>query len=157
VCWGDDISHQGGPMIRPEMYREIVKPRHRRLVEAIRAVTQAKIFFHSDGSVYWAIGDLIDVGIDILNPVQVGAANMDTQRIKREFGDHMCFWGAGCDSQHVLPVGTPAQVREEVRRRIEDLAPGGGYVFAPIHHIESEVPAENIVAMYEAAREYGAY
>jgi uroporphyrinogen decarboxylase len=100
------------------------------------------------------IPDFIEMGVDILNPVQVSAAGMDTKRLKRTFGDDIVFWGAGCDSQRVLPFGTPQEVRDEVRRRIDDLAPGGGFVFAPVHNIQAEVPVENVVAMFEAAREY---
>ncbi|MCL4465848.1 MAG: uroporphyrinogen decarboxylase family protein [Chloroflexi bacterium] len=157
VCWGDDISNQNGPMIAPHTYRQIVRPRHERMMAAFKRGTAAKVFFHTDGSVAWAIDDLIDIGVDILNPVQVAAAGMDTAILKRRFGDRVSFWGAGCDSQGVLPFGTPEQVREEVRRRLSDLAPGGGFVFAPIHHIEAEVPPDNVVAMYDAAREFGVY
>ncbi|MHB1415780.1 MAG: uroporphyrinogen decarboxylase family protein [Chloroflexota bacterium] len=157
VCWGDDVSIQTGPMISPAMFREVVKPRYRRVMDTIRRGTQAKVFFHTCGSVHWLVPELIDLGIDILNPVQVSAANMDTRRLKREFGDRITFWGGGCDSQSVLPFGTPTQVREEVRRRLGDLAPGGGFVFAPVHTIQADVPPENVVAMYEAALEFGRY
>jgi uroporphyrinogen decarboxylase len=158
VCWGDDLSHQQGPMISKAMYQQIIKPRYRRVMQAIKRNTGAKVYFHTCGSVYWLIPELVDLGIDILNPVQVSAAHMgDTARLKREFGTQICFWGGGCDSQSVLPTGTPAQVREEVRRRIGDLAPGGGFVFAPVHAIQAEVPPENVVALYEAALEFGKY
>ena len=100
---------------------------------------------------------MIEVGVDILNPVQVAAANMDTKRLKREFGDCLTFWGGGVDTQRVLPRGTPEQVREEVKRRIEDLAPGGGFVFATVHNIQADVPPENILAMWEAVQEFGRY
>jgi uroporphyrinogen decarboxylase len=100
---------------------------------------------------------LIEVGVDILNPVQVAAANMDTKRLKREFGDCLTFWGGGVDTQKVLPRGTTEQVREEVKRRIEDLAPSGGFVFATVHNIQADVPPENILAMWEAVQEFGRY
>jgi uroporphyrinogen decarboxylase len=103
------------------------------------------------------IPDFIEMGIDILNPVQVSAAGMDTKRLKREFGDDIVFWGGGCDSQRILPFGSPWEVTDEVKRRVDDLAPGGGFVFAPIHNIQVDVPPENIVAMFEAAREHGSY
>ncbi|MHB1132120.1 MAG: uroporphyrinogen decarboxylase family protein [Chloroflexota bacterium] len=158
VCWGDDVSIQTGPMISLDMFRQVVKPRYRRVMRTLRAGTAAKIYFHSCGSVYWLIPELIDLGIDVLNPIQVSAANMDdTARLKREFGRDICFWGGGCNSQSVLPFSTPAAVREEVRRRIGDLAPGGGFVFAPVHTIQAEVPPANIVALYEAALEFGQY
>ncbi|MCL5110710.1 MAG: hypothetical protein M1401_17975 [Chloroflexi bacterium] len=158
VGWGDDLSHQHGPMISRDMYRGIVRPRYRRVMDAIKRGTAAKAYFHTCGSVYWLVPELIDLGIDILNPVQVSAAEMDdTARLKREFGRDICFWGGGCNSQSVLPLGTPLQVREEVRRRVGDLAPGGGFVFAPVHIIQSEVPPENVVAMFEAALEFGGY
>ena len=157
VGWGDDVSIQTGPMLRPEMFRELVKPRYRRVMDVIKKRTKASVYFHTCGSVRWLIPDLIDVGIDVLNPVQVSAAEMDTRQLKREFGERIVFWGGGCDSQRVLPFATPAQVREEVRRRIGDLAPGGGFVFAPVHIIQADVPPENVVAMFEAALEFGRY
>lgn len=157
VCWGDDVSIQTGPMIRPRMFRELVKPRYRRVMDAMKRGTPASVFFHTCGSVHWLIPDLIDLGIDILNPVQVSAVDMDTRQLKREFGKDIVFWGGGCDSQGVLPFATPAQVREEVRRRVDDLAPGGGFVFAPVHIIQGDVPPENVIAMYEAALEFGRY
>jgi len=101
--------------------------------------------------------DLIEIGVEVLNPVQVSAAGMDSAELKREYGKDLAFWGGGVDTQSILPYGTPQQVREEVKRRIGDLAPGGGFVFAPVHNIQSDVPAENIVAMWEAWRTYGTY
>jgi len=118
---------------------------------------QVKILFHSCGSVYDLIGDLIEVGVDILNPVQVSAAKMDTARLKKEFGHAITFWGGGVDTQRVLPYGTPQEVRDEVKRRIDDLAPGGGFVFAAVHSIQEDVPPENIMAMWETLQEYGVY
>ncbi len=152
----DDIAMQAGPLISPRMYRQFIKPYHRKLIETIRSKTRAKIWFHSCGSVYYAVRDLIEIGVDILNPVQVAAKDMDTARLKREFGKDLCFWGA-IDTQHVLPFGTPHEVEEEVKRRIRDLAPGGGYVLASVHNIEADVPGENILAMARAAQRWGAY
>jgi uroporphyrinogen decarboxylase len=97
------------------------------------------------------------MGIDILNPVQYSARDMEAHKLKSEFGADLTFWGGGCDTQHVLPFHTPAQVKEEVRRRIADLALGGGFVFCQVHNIQPGTPVENIVAMYEALEEYGAY
>lgn len=150
----DDVNTQTGWLIRPETYRKMVKPKQRRLVEAIKKKTNAKIFFHGCGAAYDLIPDLIDVGFDILNPVQVSARGMDTLKLKQEFGKEMTFWG-GIDTQRVLPFGTPAQVADEVRRRIDDLAPGGGFVLAAVHNIQAFVPPENIVTLFDTALQYG--
>lgn len=157
IYCAEDLGMQHGPIISPELYRRLIKPRHKKLFQFIKSQTKAKLMFHSDGSIYPFLGDLIDVGIDVVNPVQVSTKGMgDTKRLKREFGDHISFWGA-IDTRHVLPFGTAKQVREEVRRRIDDLAPGGGYVLASVHNMQSEVPPENICAMFEEAKEYGQY
>ena len=157
VQLSDDLGAQGGPQISPDLYRRMVKPYHSQLFRFIKEETGAYVFLHSCGSVYALIPDLIEAGVDILNPVQVSARDMDTARLKREFGRDLAFWGGGCDTQRVLPHGTPAQVRDEVRRRLDDLAPGGGFVFAQVHNIQADVPPENIVAMAEAVRAFGAY
>ena len=154
MAFKDDIAMQSGPLISPRMFREMIKPRLRRLVEVIRSKTQAKVWFHSCGSVYYAILDLLDIGVEILNPVQVMARDMDTARLKRQFGKDLAFWGA-IDTQAVLPYGTPEDVQAEVKQRIGDLAPGGGYVLASVHNIEADVAGENIWAMYQAAHQYG--
>lgn len=153
----DDLGGQHGPLFSPDLYREIYKPGHRRLCDLIHTKTDAKIFLHSCGSIYWALPDLIESGVDIINPVQVSARDMETDRLKREFGQDIVFWGGGADVTRVLPFGTPEEVRQEVKKRVGDLAPGGGFVFASIHNIQAEVPPENIVAMFEAAYEYGRY
>jgi uroporphyrinogen decarboxylase len=157
VMEADDFAGQHRLLISPASYRRLAKPRHKRLFDFIHARTRAKIFFHSCGAVRPAIPDLIEVGVDILNPVQLSAAGMDSAELKREFGREIVFWGGGVDTQRVLGRGTPAEVRDEVRRRIEDLAPGGGFIFAAVHNIQADVPVENIVAMREALREYGVY
>jgi uroporphyrinogen decarboxylase len=155
VVLGDDLGMETGPQISPELYREMVKPRQAKLYRYIKDHCSAKLFLHSCGSVYKLIPDFIEIGVDILNPVQVAAKDMDSARLKREFGRDLVFWGGGCDTQHVLQFGTPDQVREEVKRRIEDFAPGGGYVFNQVHNIQIGVPPENIEAMFEAALEFG--
>jgi uroporphyrinogen decarboxylase len=152
----DDISTQDGWMIRPDIYRKMVKPKQRRLVEAIKKKTNAKLFFHSCGATFDLVPDLIEIGFDILNPVQVSARGMDSKRLKQAYGEDITFWG-GVDTQHVLPFGSVQDVRDEVRRRIDDLAPGGGFVFATVHNIQAFVPPENIMAVYETALEYGKY
>ena len=157
VTINDDLAFQDRLAMRLEQYRSsALKPAHRRLIDLIKSRTEAKVWFHSCGACHDVIGDLIDVGVDILNPVQVSAVGMDTAGLKRDFGKHICFWGA-IDTQHVLPHGTPAEVRDEVSKRIADLGTGGGFVVAPVHHFQADVPPENIVAMCEAAREFGSY
>jgi uroporphyrinogen decarboxylase len=157
IQFEDDLGMQDRPLLRPELYRQVVKPYHARLFRYARSRCDAYLLLHTDGAVAPFIPDFIDMGIDIVNPVQVSAAGMDTSVLKREFGDDIVFWGGGCDSQRILPFGTPQEVADEVKRRIDDLAPGGGFVFAPIHNIQSEVPPENVVAMFQAARDYGVY
>ncbi|HYL81558.1 MAG TPA: uroporphyrinogen decarboxylase family protein [Candidatus Acidoferrum sp.] len=146
----DDYGTQAGPLISPDMFRQIFKPRMARLIQFLRQRSSARIAFHSCGSVYAFIPDFIDVGVDILNPVQVSSAGMDTARLRREFGRHLVFWGA-VDSQRVLPLGTTDDVRAEVARRVQDLGPG--YIPMSVHNIQAEVPPENILAMFEAIRE----
>jgi len=156
ICVADDLGTQQGPQLDPNMWRRLVKPSMQKLYGFMKArMKHAKLFLHSCGSVYDFIPDLIEMGVDILNPVQVTAANMDSAKLKAEFGKDLVFWGGGCDTQTILPLGTPAQVREEVARRIDDLAPGGGFVFAQVHNIQPDVPPENMVAMWEAALERG--
>lgn len=153
----DDICGQNGWLIAPDVYRKMVKPKQRRLVEAIKRKTDAKIYYHSCGAVFDLIPDLIELGFDILNPVQVSARGMDTRRLKKEYGQDIVFWGGGVDTQHVLPFGRPEEVADEVKRRIDDLAPDGGFVFAAVHNIQALVPPQNIVAAFETALDYGRY
>ena len=153
----DDLSGQSGPLISPTVYRRIIKPRQARIMEAIKAKTDAKIFYHSCGAVGTFIPDLIEVGVDILNPVQVAAAGMDTAELKRVYGKELSFWGGGCDTQRVLTRGTAQEIRDEVRHRLRDLAPGGGFVFNPVHNIQPLVSPASVVTMFEAAREFGRY
>jgi len=153
AMFSDDICTQRGPLVRPEAYRRLIKPLHRRMIEAIKRHGKP-VLYHCCGSTVALIPDFIEMGADALNPVQVAAAGMDTRMLKREFGREIAFWG-GIDTQHVLPRGTVAEVREEVRRRIGDLAAGGGYVLAPVHNVQDDVPPENVVAMLEAGREWG--
>jgi uroporphyrinogen decarboxylase len=157
ILFEEDLGMQDRPLLSPELYRSMVKPHHARLYGFAKANSGARLMLHSDGAIAPLIPDFIEMGIDILTPVQVSAAGMDTARLKKDFGRDLCFWGAACDSQTTLPFGTPNQVADEARRRIGDLAPGGGFVFAPIHNIQAGVPAANIAAMYRAAREHGAY
>jgi uroporphyrinogen decarboxylase len=155
----DDLGSQATSMMSPEMYRRFLKPRHSELFAHIRKSAKAnvKLLMHSCGSVRSLIPDLIDAGIDALNPIQVSAGNMDTRELKREFGSELSFWGGGIDTQKVLPHGSVSEVKDEVKRRIDDLAPGGGFVFAAVHNIQPDVPPENIRAMWEAFQEHCGY
>jgi uroporphyrinogen decarboxylase len=159
ISEADDLASQGACLISPQMYRQVLKPYHTKLFSYIKkqARVPVKIFYHSCGAVLPLLPDLIEAGIDILNPVQVSATGMDSKELKRRFGRDLTFYGGGVDTQKVLPRGTPAQVREEVRRRIEDLAPGGGFVFNTVHNIQADVPPENIMAMWETLQEFGIY
>jgi len=157
VMIGDDLAGQGGPLFSPKFYRAIVKPRQKALVQHIRSLTGAKIWYHSCGSLYEYIPDLIDNGVDIINPVQIGIVNMDPARLKREFGNRIVFWGGGIDAQHVLPFARPEVVREHVRNNIAQFKAGGGYVFNNVHNIQYGVPPLNIVALFDAAYEFGFY
>lgn len=157
VMIGDDIGGQSGPLFSPDFYRRIVKPRQKTLVQHIKSLTNAKIWYHTCGSVVPLIPDLIDNGIDILNPVQISAVDMDPQQLKEAYGEQLVFWGGGVDTQHVLSFGTPEEVRQDVKKNVEVFKPGGGYVFNSVHNIQAGVPPENIVAMFDAAREFGLY
>lgn len=154
---GDDLGGQTAPLISPAMYRKLIKPCHAELMDSIKRRTKAKIFYHSDGNIYPLLNDLVEIGVDLLNPVHVSATDMgDTARLKREFGDRLAFCG-GIDTQWVLPHGTTDEVRREVRRRIKDLAPGGGYILSSVHCIQPDVPPENVCAMFEEAMVAGRY
>ena len=157
IMIGDDLAGQKGPLFRPAFYREVVHPLQRQIPEYIHTRTDAKVWYHTCGACQEYIPDLIAGGVDVLNPVQISAKGMDPAWLKREFGDRLSFWGGAIDSQHVLPSASPEEVREHVRRNIETLKPGGGYVFNSVHNIQAGVPAENVVAMYEAAYEFGFY
>jgi uroporphyrinogen decarboxylase len=157
ILVNDDLGGQTGPLLSPQLYRETVKKFHARLFAYVKERTGKPLLMHSCGSVHALLSDLIEIGVDAINPVQVSAADMDPARLKKEFGEEVSFWGGGCDTQNVLGSATPAQVRDEVKRRIEALAPGGGFVFTQVHNIQPNVPPENIAAMLEAAAEFGAY
>ena len=150
VLVNDDLGTQQGPMLSPDCYREMILPYQCRLFACIKQQTGASLLFHSCGAVRRFIPDLIEAGVDALNPIQVSAAEMDTARLKREFGRDLTFWGGGCDTQRVLPRGSVGRVKDEVRRRVADLSDGGGFVFTQVHNIQPDVPPENVVAMYEA-------
>jgi uroporphyrinogen decarboxylase len=157
VMVAEDLGSQDGPLISPDTYRRMIKPAQKRVWQFIKSRTSAPLFLHSCGSIRKYIPDLIEIGVDILNPIQVAAADMDPKGLKREFGKDLTFWGGGCDTQRVLTFGTPDDVEREVHQRIRELAPGGGFVFNQIHNIQPQVPAENIVRMFEAVAKHGGY
>ena len=156
VIWiGDDFGMQDRMLISPKLFREFFKPRYAHLFAKWKAINpNVKIAFHSDGEIYAIIPDLIEVGLDILNPVQ--PKSMDPARLKKEYGKHLTFWGT-VDIQEVLPFGTPQQVADEVRLRLDTAGRGGGLIISPAHNIQPEVPIENILAFYETAKTAGRY
>ena len=151
VFLADDLGMQNGSIVSPETYRRLFKSRHKRYFEFIHSRTPAKLAFHTCGSVWDLLDDLLEIGVDILHPIQVSAAKMDTQKLKSRYGDRLSFWG-GIDTQRILPRGSTDDVTREVRRRIRDLSPGGGYILSAVHNIQPDVPCQNIVAMYECAK-----
>ncbi len=153
VFFGDDLASQLAPLFNPVIYREIIKPRHARMIAAVKARANVKILYHSCGAVAPLIDDLIEIGVDALNPVQVTASGMEPASLKKRWGDQITFWG-GINSQAVLPFGSPEDVRAEVRRVIDILAPGGGFVLNSVHNIQNDVSADNIVAMFDEAHSY---
>ncbi len=150
---GTDFGTQRAPFISIQAYRSLYKPFQKAINDKIHQLTSWKVFIHSCGSIYQLIPDMIEAGFDVLNPVQCSAAEMDPVRLKKEFGKDLVFWGGGVNTQGTLPFGTPQEVYDEVRRRIEIFSVGGGYVFNSIHNIQSNVPVENILAMFNAIRD----
>jgi uroporphyrinogen decarboxylase len=143
-------------MISPDHYKIFVKPYEKRIFEVVKRKSKAKVAQHSCGAVFRLIPELIDSGIQILNPIQTSAKGMDTKLLKREYGQDLCFWG-GIDVQKILPCGTPGEVEREVKRVIDDLAAGGGVLLGPSHDIQAFTPVENIVALFQSAVKYGLY
>jgi uroporphyrinogen decarboxylase len=154
IRFGDDLGTDMGLFMSPEIYRTIFKPRHKLLCDYVKKNSSMHTFLHTCGSIYELIPDLIEAGYDIINPVQTNARNMEPEKLKREFGKDITFWGGGCDTRNILNYATPQQVKEHVKRNIEILGPGGGFVFNTVHNIMPDVPPENIVAMFEAVQEY---
>jgi uroporphyrinogen decarboxylase len=157
IMIGDDLAGQSGPLFNPDFYRRVVKPRQQEVARYIRSRSEAKLWYHTCGGCVEYIPDLMENGVQILNPVQISAEGMDPAALKARFGQDLVFWGGAIDSQHVLPFATPEKVREDVRSHLEVWKPGGGYVFNNVHNIQAGVPAENVVALYDAAYEYGWY
>jgi uroporphyrinogen decarboxylase len=153
----DDMGTQNGPMCSPSYIEEFSMPYYKRFCEFVHANSDIKVFLHNCGSIKPLIAMLIDAGIDVLNPVQISADNMDPDELKAEFGDRICFWGGGCDTQKVLGVGTPAEVAENVRTLVRAFRKNSGFVFNQVHNIMGNVPPENIVAMLDTAYEESFY
>ncbi len=155
---GDDYGTQQSQLISPDQFQEYYKPHFERVLSFMKKkAPHIKIMFHSCGNVRPIIPDLIEMGVDILNPVHINATGMEPVQLKKDFGDAIVFWGGGIDTQKVLPSGTVQEVTDDVRRNIETLAPGGGFVFNTVHNIQSEVPPQNVIAMWEALQEFGKY
>ena len=154
----DDLGSQNCTILDPAILRQMIIPRFKIIFSHVKKrLPHVKILMHSCGAIREVIPDLIDAGLDILNPVQFTAAGMDLKCLKNDFGDVLTFWGGGVDTQSTLNRGTPQMVRDEVRRIIDILAPGGGFVFAPVHNIQDDVPPENFWAMWDTLQEYGKY
>ncbi len=151
----DDFGTQRAPFLSVRMFRELVMPAYKRGLDWVHAHTPWKVMLHSDGALYPLLPSIIEMGVDILNPVQTTAAGMEARRLKSEFGNQLVFWGGSCDPQTTLTFGTPRQVEAEARANVEILAAGSGYVFAPVHNIQATVPAANVVALFDAARSNG--
>lgn len=158
VSEADDYGTQTSQLISSRMFRRLLKPRLKILFDRIKQLApRARLFFHSCGNVRPLLPDFIELGVDILNPVHIRASGMEPAVLKRDFGKDIAFWGGGVDTQEVLPFGTPQQVKDEVKRNVEALAPGGGFVFSTVHNIQADVPPRNIVATWEAVQEFGGY
>jgi len=154
VSEADDYGTQVSQLISPRMFRQQIKPRLAILFARIHQLApNAKLFFHSCGNVRPLLPDFIEIGVDILNPIHITAVGMEPRALKRDFGKDIVFWGGGVDTQDVLPHGSPQQVKDDVRRNIDALAPGGGFVFNTVHNIQADVPPENVIAMWEAVNE----
>jgi len=155
IGFGDDLGMQNGPQISPQMYGEFFKPRHAAMWNLVKTkYPHLKVALHSCGSIYRLLPDFIEAGLDIIQPVQITAREMEPQRLKEEFGKDIVFWGGGCNTQAILPFGTPEEVREDVRKNLSVFAPGGGYVFQQVHNIMAGVPPENIIAMFDEVNKF---
>lgn len=152
VLFGDDLGGQTGPLIGPDTYREYYKPFHKKLWNRAKELADVKVQLHCCGGIYPLLPDLIEIGLDAINPVQISCLGMDPATLKAEFGNDITFWGGGCDTQYVLPNESPQKVAEHVRKNVEALSPGGGFVFQQVHNILANVPVKNIISMYEAVQ-----
>ncbi len=152
--FGDDLGTNTGPFFAAETYNEFFLPRHKQLCDFVRKNSTAHTMLHVCGGIYELIPGLIEAGFEIINPVQISAVNMEPERLKREFGKDLTFWGGGCDTKTILNSATPQQVKDHVKRNLEVFFKEGGFVFNQVHNIMPDVPPENVVAMFEAVREF---
>jgi len=152
---GDDLGMQTGPHISPATYRELFKSRHKQMWDLVKRNSNYKIFLHSCGSIAKLLPDIIEAGVDIINPVHINAKDMQPEKLKGEFGKDIVFWGGGCDTQKVLPIGNFNDIEKEVKKNISIFAPEGGFVFAVVHNIQPDISPEKIVKLYESAYKYG--
>jgi len=157
VFGGDDLGSSQAGWMSPDIFKDLFKPKYKKMWDFVHDNSDCKVFFHSCGSIYECIPHLIDAGVDILNPVQTTAANMEPERLKKEFGKYVTFWGGGCNTRDILPNKSPKEVKEDVKKRMDVFCSGGGYVFNQIHNVLADVPPENVIAMLEAAYEFGFY
>jgi len=155
LLFGDDLGMQSGPQLSPAMYREFFFPRHKTMWTRAKQLANVKVLLHCCGGVRPLLNDLLAAGLDAINPVQITCNGMDSAGLKQDFGSRLCFWGGGCDTRHVLPNGTPAEIRAHVLRQLELFATGGGFVFQQVHNVMSDVPPQNVVAMFDAVAEFG--
>jgi uroporphyrinogen decarboxylase len=154
IQMGDDLGTQNGPQLSPRLYKELISPAHKKIYEFVHEkAPHIFVFLHSCGGIYELIPYLVEAGVDILNPVQTSAVNMEPERLKREFGKELVFWGGGCDTQRVLPFATPKEVKEHIKERIRIFSKGSGFVFCQVHNIQANVPVENIIALLETVKE----
>jgi uroporphyrinogen decarboxylase len=151
ISFGDDLGMQNGPQMSRAMYQEFFKPRHAKMWRHAKELANVKVMLHCCGGIRPLIPDLIEAGLDTANPVQITCAGMDAAGLKKDFGDRFTFWGGGCDTRFVLSQAKPDEIRDHVRKQIAILSPGGGFVFQQVHNILADVPAENIIAMFDAA------
>ena len=155
--FGDDLGGQDRPFMSPDIYTEVFKSRHKKMWDFVHEKSNCKVFIHSCGSIYELLPALIDAGLDVLNPVQTTCRDMEPERLKKEFGNNLIFWGGCCNTRDVLAKGTPKDVKEDVKKRMGILGENGGLVFNQIHNVLADVPPENVIAMLEAANEFGFY
>jgi uroporphyrinogen decarboxylase len=154
IKFGDDLGGMNGPFMDPDTYREVFKPRHKQLCDFTKKHSNAHTYLHSCGSIYQLIPDLIEAGFEVLNPVQTNATDMEPEKLKHEFGKEVTFWGGGLESVGTLNSGTPEKVRTQVLERLEIFSKGGGYVFNTVHNILPDIPPQNVVAMFNAVKEF---
>jgi uroporphyrinogen decarboxylase len=150
IAFGDDLGMQNGPQMSRAMYQEFFKPRHAKMWRRAKELADVKVMLHCCGGVRPLLPDLIEAGLDAINPVQISCAGMDAANLKRDFGDKLTFWGGGCDTRFTLSHASPAQIQQHVKEQVAILSPGGGFVFQQVHNILADVPPENIIAMFDA-------